>query len=267
MHLMNDQQYMTIAMAQAAKAARLGEVPIGSAVVAKRPSVTQYSRIPLAEQEALLRAYEFLAAGAVQVGGVAVRADLAERLAADLAEGLASGAVSPGERLDSSADPASAKEEAPQPSDGLAETPDELVISLGYNRRELDVDPAGHAEFLALKEASAALGVWRLPNCVVYVTLEPCIMCAGLMHQARVGGCVFGAFDPKAGALGSLYRIHEDSRLNHEFSVTGGVLEQECAKMMKDFFAKRRKENKERKRAAAQQAALAADDKRSSLER
>ena len=82
------------------------------------------------------------------------------------------------------------------------------VIAAAYNRRETDADPAGHAEFLAMKQASNNLGVWRLSGCTVYVTLEPCIMCAGLMHQARIDRCVFGAFDPKAGALGSLYQVN-----------------------------------------------------------
>lgn len=82
------------------------------------------------------------------------------------------------------------------------------VIAAAYNRRETDADPAGHAEFIAMKQASNKLGVWRLLGCTVYVTLEPCIMCAGLMHQARIDRCVFGAFDPKAGALGSLYQVN-----------------------------------------------------------
>ena len=81
------------------------------------------------------------------------------------------------------------------------------VIAQGYNRREIDNDPAGHAEFIALKKASEHLGAWRLSGCTVYVTLEPCLMCAGLMYQARIDRCVYGAADSKAGALGSLYSI------------------------------------------------------------
>ena len=133
------------------------------------------------------------------------------------------------------------------------------VIAAAYNRRETDADPAGHAEFLAMKQASSKLGVWRLSGCTVYVTLEPCIMCAGLMHQARIDRCVFGAFDPKAGALGSLYQVNADERLNHVFEVSSGVCEEECALLLKTFFREKRKRNKARKAAArAEEAALAA---------
>ncbi len=117
---------------------------------------------------------------------------------------------------------------------------DAQVIAQACNLRETEADPAGHAEFLAMKAASDALGVWRLTGCTVYVTLEPCLMCAGLMHQARVDRCVFGAFDPKAGALGSLYQVNADERLNHNFAVEGGVRERECSQLLRDFFAERR---------------------------
>lgn len=115
------------------------------------------------------------------------------------------------------------------------------LLAIAGNRREELRDPSGHAEFIALREASRALDVWRLTGCTVYVTLEPCIMCAGLMHQARIDRCVFGAFDPKAGALGSLYSINDDARLNHAFPVSGGVREAECAQLLKDFFGRRRR--------------------------
>lgn len=124
------------------------------------------------------------------------------------------------------------------------------IVALGYNRREIDNDPAGHAEFIALKSASEALGVWRLSGCTVYVTLEPCLMCAGLMYQSRIDRCVYGASDPKAGALGSLYSVNSDERLNHCFEVTSGVLEEECAEVLQSFFRKKRQRNKERKRQA-----------------
>ena len=114
------------------------------------------------------------------------------------------------------------------------------AIAEGRNRREADRDPSAHAEFCAIMQAARELERWRLPDCTVYVTLEPCIMCAGLMHQARIGRCVYGAPDAKAGALGSLYRIHADERLNHRFEVEAGVLEQECSDVLKDFFARRR---------------------------
>ena len=115
------------------------------------------------------------------------------------------------------------------------------VIARGFNRREIDRNPSGHAEFLALLDAARELDAWRLTGCTVYVTLEPCIMCAGLMHQARVDRCVFGACDQKAGALGSLYAIHADERLNHTFEAKGGVLEEECRTLLTDFFKRKRK--------------------------
>lgn len=114
------------------------------------------------------------------------------------------------------------------------------IIARAGNQREGQRNPAGHAEFLALLEASRQLDAWRLSDCTVYVTLEPCIMCAGLMHQARVRRCVYGAPDPKAGALGSLYQVNADERLNHRFEVQPGVREAECAQLLKDFFAARR---------------------------
>lgn len=114
------------------------------------------------------------------------------------------------------------------------------VIARAGNQREAQKNPAGHAEFQALLEASRQLDAWRLSDCTVYVTLEPCLMCAGLMHQARVRRCVYGAADPKAGALGSLYQVNADERLNHRFEVQPGILQGECAQVLKDFFAARR---------------------------
>lgn len=116
------------------------------------------------------------------------------------------------------------------------------IIAEACNHREADHDPSAHAEFSAMVQASRELERWRLSDCTVYVTLEPCIMCAGLMHQARIGRCVYGAPDPKAGALGTLYAVNEDNRLNHTFEVTSGVLGDECAQILKDFFARRRTE-------------------------
>lgn len=114
------------------------------------------------------------------------------------------------------------------------------VIAQAHNRRETDADPAGHAEFLAMKEASRKLGRWRLSGCTVYVTLEPCVMCAGLMQQSRIDRCVYGAADPKGGALGTLYRIHDDNRLNHSFEVVSGICKDECSALLSDFFARLR---------------------------
>ena len=110
------------------------------------------------------------------------------------------------------------------------------IVARAHNRRELDQDPSAHAEFAALCAAAQSLGRWRLSDCTVYVTLEPCCMCAGLMVNARVGRCVYGAADAKAGALGSLYDLNADSRLNHRFNVTAGVLADECRELLSSYF-------------------------------
>ena len=111
------------------------------------------------------------------------------------------------------------------------------IVARAHNRRELDQDPSAHAEFAALRSAAQALGRWRLSDCTVYVTLEPCCMCAGLMVNARVGRCVYGAADAKAGALGSLYDLNADSRLNYRFNVMAGVLADECRAVLSSYFA------------------------------
>lgn len=111
------------------------------------------------------------------------------------------------------------------------------IVARAHNRRELDQDPSAHAEFAALCAAARSLGRWRLSDCTVYVTLEPCCMCAGLMVNARVGRCVYGAADAKAGALGSLYDLNADSRLNHRFNVTAGVLAEECRAVLSGYFS------------------------------
>lgn len=111
------------------------------------------------------------------------------------------------------------------------------IVARAHNRRELDQDPSAHAEFLALCAAAQTLGRWRLSDCTVYVTLEPCCMCAGLMVNARVGRCAYGATDAEAGALGSLYDLNADSRLNHRFNVTAGVLAGECREVLSSYFA------------------------------
>ena len=111
------------------------------------------------------------------------------------------------------------------------------IVARAHNRRELDQDPSAHAEFAAVCAAAQTLGRWRLSDCTVYVTLEPCCMCAGLMVNARVGRCVYGAADAKAGALGSLYDLNADSRLNHRFNVTAGVLADECREVLSSYFA------------------------------
>lgn len=123
------------------------------------------------------------------------------------------------------------------------------VIARAHNRRELDEDPSAHAEFAAMVAAARALGHWRLTGCTVYVTLEPCLMCAGLMVNARIDRCVYGAPDPKGGAVGTLYDVSHDARLNHEFKVAAGVREAECAAELKAFFAQLRERRAAEKRA------------------
>ncbi|MGH7834930.1 MAG: tRNA adenosine(34) deaminase TadA [Candidatus Binatia bacterium] len=128
---------------------------------------------------------------------------------------------------------AAACEEVPV---GAVVVREQSIIARGRNRRESLQDPTAHAEILALKEASSRSGSWRLHECALYVTLEPCIMCVGAIIQARVGKLVFGCLDPKAGAVESLYRLCEDRRLNHQPEVRGGILGDECARILKDFF-------------------------------
>ncbi|MBQ9006256.1 MAG: tRNA adenosine(34) deaminase TadA [Atopobiaceae bacterium] len=115
------------------------------------------------------------------------------------------------------------------------------VIARAHNRRETDEDPSAHAEFKAMVDAARVLGRWRLTGCTVYVTVEPCLMCAGLMVNARIDRCVYGAADPKGGAVGTLFDVSDDPRLNHSFRVTPGVRADECAQVMRDFFRSRRK--------------------------
>lgn len=114
--------------------------------------------------------------------------------------------------------------------------PDGSVLATGHNEREATADPTAHAEVLALRRAAAELGEWRLPGCTLVVTLEPCVMCAGALVQARVARVVFGAADEKAGAAGSLWDLVRDRRLNHRPEVIRGVLEEECSAQLTAFF-------------------------------
>jgi tRNA(adenine34) deaminase len=118
--------------------------------------------------------------------------------------------------------------------------PDGDVLARRRNERELRRDPVAHAELLAMQDAAAALGDWRLTGCTVVVTLEPCPMCAGALVAARVGRVVFGASDPKAGAVGTLYNLCTDPRLNHEVVVEAGLRAEECSTQLSAFFAGRR---------------------------
>jgi len=117
---------------------------------------------------------------------------------------------------------------------------DGRVIAARHNERELTGDPTAHAEVLAIRDAANVVGHWRLLDCSLYVTLEPCVMCAGALVNARIGRVVFGAVDPKAGALVSLYQVCSDPRLNHRPPVVPGVRAEEAGKLLRDFFASRR---------------------------
>jgi tRNA(adenine34) deaminase len=117
---------------------------------------------------------------------------------------------------------------------------DGAVIGRGRNVRERDADPTGHAELVAIREASARVGAWRLTGCTLVVTLEPCTMCAGAVVLSRLERLVFGAYDDKAGAVGSLWDVVRDRRLNHRPEVVGGVLAGECRTLLDDFFAHQR---------------------------
>lgn len=114
--------------------------------------------------------------------------------------------------------------------------PDGRELAVGHNEREAAHDPTAHAEVVALRRAGAALGTWRLDGCTLVVTIEPCTMCAGALVLARIGTVVFGAWEPKTGAAGSLWDVLRDRRLNHRPEVYGGVLEAECAALMLKFF-------------------------------
>ena len=117
---------------------------------------------------------------------------------------------------------------------------DGAVVAARHNEREVTGDPTAHAEILALRDAATVVGHWRLDDCTLVVTLEPCVMCAGAVVNGRVGRLVFGATDPKAGAVGSLYDVPADARLNHRPPVTSGVLASECGDLLRSFFASRR---------------------------
>ncbi len=118
------------------------------------------------------------------------------------------------------------------------------IIGKAYNQREQLKDPTAHAEIIALTQAAAFLESWRLNGCTMYVTLEPCPMCAGALVLARMDRLVYGCDDPKTGACKSLYHIVQDERLNHKLEVTSGVLEEQCREQLQGFFARRREENK-----------------------
>jgi len=117
---------------------------------------------------------------------------------------------------------------------------DGIVIGRGHNLRETSKDPTAHAEMIAIRAASETLGGWRLIDCDMYVTIEPCPMCAGAIYQSRISNLYIGAMDPKAGAVGSLYNIPRDERLNHLVNVEYDILQEPCSRIMKDFFKRLR---------------------------
>ncbi|MEM6798840.1 MAG: tRNA adenosine(34) deaminase TadA [Planctomycetota bacterium] len=121
---------------------------------------------------------------------------------------------------------------------------DGVVLAAAHNQREQLRDPTAHAEMIAITQAAEAIGGWRLEGCTLYVTLEPCPMCAGAIVQARIPRVVYGATDPKAGAVESLYQLLADERLNHRCEITTGVLAEECGSVLREFFAAKRRGGK-----------------------
>ncbi len=138
----------------------------------------------------------------------------------------------------------------------LAEVPigavivhDGQIVGRGHNLRETSNDPTTHAEMIAIRQAAEKLGSWRLLDCTLYVTLEPCVMCMGAMILARIPYLVYGCRDPRVGAVGSIYNFAEDERFNHKVEVREGVLQEECSTQLRAFFKKLRERNKARKQA------------------
>lgn len=124
---------------------------------------------------------------------------------------------------------------------GAVVVKDGKIIARGYNRRETDNDPTAHAELIAMKRAAEKLSSWRLTGCTLYVTLEPCPMCAGVIINSRIDSVVFGAYDEKAGCCTTLYHLCNDEKFNHRAQVTGGVEEEKCAEILSRFFKENRK--------------------------
>lgn len=124
---------------------------------------------------------------------------------------------------------------------GAVVVKDNVIVGRGYNLRETGKDPTLHAEMIAIREASERLGGWRLIGCSLYVTLEPCPMCAGAIVQSRIEQVVYGATDPKAGCAGTLMNLLDEERFNHQVPVVSGVLQEECSQLLKDFFRSLRK--------------------------
>ncbi|UXS36666.1 tRNA adenosine(34) deaminase TadA [Staphylococcus delphini] len=130
---------------------------------------------------------------------------------------------------------------------GAVVVKDEKIIARAHNLRETDQSPTAHAEHLAMERAAEALGTWRLEGCTLYVTLEPCVMCAGTIVMSRVDTVVFGAMDPKGGCVGSLMNLVQDARMNHRATVVSGVLAYSCGEILRQFFKALRLQKKRKK--------------------
>jgi tRNA(adenine34) deaminase len=122
----------------------------------------------------------------------------------------------------------------------IVHDPTDQIVGRAFNRRQVDRDPTAHAEMIAIRQAGQALGDWRLLDCTLYVTLEPCPMCAGAIVNARIPRLVYGCPDPKAGAVRTLFRLCDDERLNHRVQITAGVMSEQCATLLSDFFRRQR---------------------------
>lgn len=133
-----------------------------------------------------------------------------------------------------------AYQEKEVPVGAVVTGPENEVLSLARNTREREYNPCGHAEINAIQQASLKIKNWRLENCSLYVTMEPCLMCLGAMVQGRIKNLYFGAYDPKGGSISLGYSFYKDSRLNHRFNVTGGVMHYPCSKILSNFFRERR---------------------------
>ena len=138
-----------------------------------------------------------------------------------------------------------AEKQGEVPIGAVVVDPDGKIIGTGYNRRELDEDATQHAEMIAIKEACKNLGMWRLIDCSLFVTLEPCPMCAGAIIQSRIKRVVFGAYDPKGGSVETCTKLFDVKEYNHHPEYIGGILEPQCSQMLKDFFKEKRKKSKQ----------------------
>ncbi|HEV2374850.1 MAG TPA: nucleoside deaminase [Streptosporangiaceae bacterium] len=159
-----------------------------------------------------------------------------------LTEAAAAAGLAPptGAALAEDASPQSRAARADVPVGAVILDPAGVVLARGHNLRELADDPTAHAEIVAIRAAARTLGSWRLDGCTLVVTLEPCTMCAGAVSAARLARLVYGAVDPKAGAVGSLWDVLRDRRLPHRTEVVAGVLAEECGQLLREFFAQRR---------------------------